>query len=292
MKARIIFLLLSLAALSASRADAQITVTNAIRAKSDTIGQAQLLVQYDTRYIVNVNKPENITEETMMLEVGKNLSKFYSYTKYVCDSIIALDYANNASQETINEHMKQFGKGRMNERTFKGYPTGKVTTLDEVAGLTLLRCEEKEERPQWTILAESDTLLSYLCGKAECDFKGRRWTAWFTAEIPVSEGPWKLCGLPGLILKAQDSEGHYTFTAIGVEQCRNHRPILFDGTKHEPVSRKAYNKIHERYYADMVGFITGTTPNVKIETRDENGNLVSGPKNIPHNPLERNSKEN
>lgn len=290
MKARIIFLSLALASLFASKAEAQITVTDGIKIENDTIGEAQLLVQYETRYIVNTNRPEDVTEETMMLEVGKNLSKFYSYTKYVCDSIIALDYANKASQETINEHLKQYGKGRLSERTFKGYPTKKVTTIDEVAGMTRLRCEEPEERPQWKILEENDSILSYLCGKAECRFKGRTWTAWFTAEIPVSDGPWKLFGLPGLILKAEDSEGHYTFTATGVEQCRKYRPILYDGKKHEPVNRKAYEKIHERYYADMVGFIMGSTPNVKVETRDENGNIVSGPKNIPHNPLERNSK--
>ena len=69
-----------------------------------------------------------------------------------------------------------------------------------VAGISRLRCEETDERPQWKILAENDSVLSYLCSKAECQLKGRTWTAWFTAEIPISEGPWKLCGLPGLFL--------------------------------------------------------------------------------------------
>ena len=169
----------------------------------------------------------------------------------------------------------------------RGYPAGKVTTLDEVAGMTRLRCEETDERPQWKILAENDSVLSYLCSKAECQLKGRTWTAWFTAEIPISEGPWKLCGLPGLILKAEDSEGHYSFTATGVEQCHTYRPILFDGKKHEPMNRKAYNKVHERYYADPVGFITGSMPNVTVKVSDEHGNATKNPKNIPYNPLER-----
>ena len=84
----------------------------------------------------------------MMLEVGKNLSKFYSYTKYVCDSVLAVDFANKASQETINEHLKQYGTSKLSERTFRGYPAGKVTTLDEIAGISRLRCEEPDERPQ------------------------------------------------------------------------------------------------------------------------------------------------
>jgi len=149
MSARIIFLNLCLAMLCASQAKAQIIVSDGTKIQNDTIGDAQLLVQYETRCIINPEKPENVTEETMMLEVGKNLSKFYSYTKYVCDSILAVDFANKASQETINEHLKQYGQSKLGERTFKGYPTGKVTTLDEVAGMTRLRCEEAEERPQW-----------------------------------------------------------------------------------------------------------------------------------------------
>ena len=85
----------------------------------------------------------------MMLEVDKNLSKFYSYTKYVCDSVLSVDFANKASQETIIEHLKQYGTSKLRDRTFRGYPAGKVTTLDEVAGMTRLRCEETDERPQW-----------------------------------------------------------------------------------------------------------------------------------------------
>lgn len=55
---------------------------------------------------------------------------------------------------------------------------------------------------------------------------------------------------------------------------------------YEPVNRKAYNKIHERYYADPVGFIMGNTPNVRITIRDNQGNEARKPKNIAHNPLE------
>ena len=136
-------------------------------------------------------------QETMMLEIGKKCSKFYSYTKYVGDSVFAADIANNASQETMIEHAKQF--------------------------------------------ADTSTILSYLCQKAECVFKGRRWIVWYSPEISSSEGPWKLFGLPGLILKAEDNRGHYLFTCTGMEQCHSYRPILFNGKDYEPVNRKAYN---------------------------------------------------
>ena len=81
MSTKIIFLSLCLAALCAPQAKAQIIVSDGTKVVNDTIGEAQLLVQYETRCIPNPEKPEKVTEETMMLEIGKNLSKFYSNTK-------------------------------------------------------------------------------------------------------------------------------------------------------------------------------------------------------------------
>lgn len=267
--------------------NAQIMIFDGTRAQADSIGEMRLLVQYATCCVPDTLNPEKLTEETMMLEIGHQVSKFHSYTKFFCDSILRADFANKASQETINSHMKQYGTSKLSERIFKGYPAGKITTLDDVAGITRLRCEEDHECPQWQLSAESDTLLSYLCHKAECDFKGRHWTVWYAPEISVSDGPWKLCGLPGLILKAADSQGHYSFTATGLELCHTPRPILFDGKKYETVSRKDYRKVHERYAADPVGFITNSHPNVRITIKDESGNPARNPRNMPYNPIER-----
>ncbi len=61
-------------------------------------------------------------------------------------------------------------------------------------------------------------ILGYDCFKAIAPYRGRRWTAWFAPEIPVQDGPWKLCGLPGLILEAYDTNHEYSFTATGLWQ--------------------------------------------------------------------------
>mgnify|MGYP002619568151 FL=1 len=119
--------------------------------RKDTIDQTVLMVQYEVDGCTDTLSEERF-QETMMLEIGKKCSKFYSYTKYVGDSVFAADIANNASQETMIEHAKQFGKSKLNEQTYKRYPVGKVTTLDEIAGdINRLRCEEPEECPQWTL---------------------------------------------------------------------------------------------------------------------------------------------
>ncbi len=64
----------------------------------------------------------------------------------------------------------------------------------------------------WTIAEDSTaTFLGYDCILAESDYHGRHWKAWFTPEIPIPFGPWKLRGLPGLILKAT-TDGDFSFT--------------------------------------------------------------------------------
>ena len=54
------------------------------------------------------------------------------------------------------------------------------------------------------------------CNLATTKFRGREWKVWFTEEIPVSLGPWKLGGLPGLILKADADDDFIKFTAVSI----------------------------------------------------------------------------
>ena len=55
MSARIIFFNLCLAILFASQAKAQIIVSDGTKIQNDTIGEAQILVQYETRCISTVS---------------------------------------------------------------------------------------------------------------------------------------------------------------------------------------------------------------------------------------------
>lgn len=54
--------------------------------------------------------------------------------------------------------------------------------------------------------------------KATVSHEGREYTAWYTTEIPIADGPYKFWGLPGLILKISDSENHYNFTLESFEK--------------------------------------------------------------------------
>ncbi len=70
---------------------------------------------------------------------------------------------------------------------------------------------------KWTISNEKKVLLKYNCIKATTKFRGRVYEAWFTEDIPLQNGPWKFCGLPGLIVKVNDAENIYTFELLGAD---------------------------------------------------------------------------
>ena len=181
--------------------NAQVTINifnlnDVLRAKP--IDETRFTVQYQTTSMPDTLQPDKKEEETLMLKVGDKCSVYYSYAKFLTDSVLEADKAAGASQEVINEHLQQYSS-KTNAQVYKNYPAGKTTTLDALAA-SRFRCEEKEERPEWTLLPDTMTILSYPCRKATCHFKGRHYEAWYTPEIPKNEGPWKLCGLPGLIL--------------------------------------------------------------------------------------------
>ena len=63
----------------------------------------------------------------------------------------------------------------------------------------------------WVITNERQEVMGLDCQKAVC---GDTATAWFTVDIPISDGPSVSCGLPGLILKLDDGQEQYECTGI------------------------------------------------------------------------------
>lgn len=72
-------------------------------------------------------------------------------------------------------------------------------------------------RLRWELENESRELGGLTAYKATTAFRGRQYTAWYYPDIPLPIGPWKLQGLPGVILEAHDAEGFFraVFQSLG-----------------------------------------------------------------------------
>ncbi|SFK66339.1 GLPGLI family protein [Porphyromonadaceae bacterium KH3CP3RA] len=241
-------------------------------------------IQYDAFIVEDIKNPDNLTKETMMLRVGKNVSEYYSYTSFIADSVFRRHIQAGTSQRIINDQLQQYGFGVISHRIYKNYPKGQLTLLDRIATDNFV-VEEPMPKIDWTIHSDTATVCGYSCQKATTHLYGRDYEVWFTYEIPRSDGPWKLHGLPGLILKAEDTQKHYRFVCTGIEQNQISSPIEIPDTSHKEVSRKELNKLHERFNADPQGYIKVNAPNVKIIVKDNMGNDIRKMSN-PYNPME------
>lgn len=109
----------------------------------------------------------------------------------------------------------------------------------------------------WDIEEDEKQIGDYLCQKATTSFAGRHYTAWFTTELPFSFGPWKLHGLPGLILEAHDDKNEVSFEYAGFDKLTESQPIVAPSYV-LPCSRdelkrlqKAFKDNTEAYYSTL-----------------------------------------
>ena len=75
------------------------------------------------------------------------------------------------------------------------------------------------ENLSWNLEFDSSktmNILGYKCEKASLLFRGRRYIAYYTPEIPTNIGPWKFHGLPGLILKVYSEDKSFEFNAFEI----------------------------------------------------------------------------
>lgn len=82
---------------------------------------------------------------------------------------------------------------------------------EERALNTYFSATEDIPKLKWQLVNETKKVNNYVCKKATTQFRGRTYTAWYTEQIPVSKGPWKFGGLPGLILSVEDAEGKFGY---------------------------------------------------------------------------------
>jgi GLPGLI family protein len=99
---------------------------------------------------------------------------------------------------------------------------------------------------QWSILDDSKIIGDLLCQKAIGNYRGRTYTAWFTLKIPISDGPWKLCGLPGLILEAADEKNHIRFEFQSIEFPKTFDEVIIAPKDGEDINFLGYYKLKEQ----------------------------------------------
>jgi len=281
-------ILLSLFMIAAYSLNAQqIRMISPRDVQREVLDSAYLKCSYTLHFVADAEMSENVATEEMALLIGRKRTSFFSYSRFQLDSLLAAQ-----SPEQIRTTMQSMqgagrvgGGGRFSYELFKNYPEGNITTTDRIA-MNAYRYEEPYEFPEWEILPDTKSILGYNCQKATTTFRCRDYVAWFTMDIPISNGPWKFAGLPGLILNVADTQNHYVFECSGIEMPKEKLPITMRKENYAKVTKRDFNRVYERFIKDPVGFITTANPNATVVLRNADGSAATAPRTMPHNPIE------
>lgn len=274
---------------SAALALAVLTVSAKPNKKDENkvIDKLKYTITYRTKSVRDTTKTDSegrydYENDDMQLEVGEKVSYFYSATRRAYEEELRKSVdANNIAIPTSTS-----ARGSISMDFYRNYPTGKSTYLDKVIR-EKFRITEPLEQPQWDIIADSTKqILNYDCQMARCTFKGRTWTAWFAADIPLDNGPWKLCGLPGLILRAYDSKQQYIFDCVGMKQAKEDENITYnsDFDKYATSSMKEFVDYQRKAVPEDILATQGIKIEVPEEMKAELMKKLAKP--MPSNPLE------
>lgn len=166
-------------------------------AQTEAIDTAQFVAVYDYECRTQDDEGTPVTDRMqVVVQVGRTVTKSMPLSAYKEKDMEEEDDIITAHQEAYL-HMPT---------VWTGYPNGQTTVRDWIFPHEF---EGTEPTPEiaWTLTDDTLTVSGYYCQTATCKFRGVAWTVCYTEEIPSSAGPWRLRGLPGLILKAE-SEAH------------------------------------------------------------------------------------
>lgn len=222
---------------------------------------AEIKVSYDYHYrflrgddgVVEKNTP-------FILLANRNNSKFYCPSTEFKDSLKSTPSGRAKEKQMFNAAVTAYVQNRdesvmdgvvYHSRLYvtKDFAKSVSTTYDEAGMGECGYYEEPFSEIDWIINEDSTkTVLGYQCVMASTDYHGREWTVWFTPEIPLQDGPWKFCGLPGLVMEASEPSGQHRFSITGIESStRTIYPIF--SSEYEKMDRKDMLRA-ERHYRE------------------------------------------
>lgn len=123
---------------------------------------------------------------------------------------------------------------------------------------------------EWKLIDQDTIISGYTCKKATVNYAGRDWSAWYSPEIPITVGPYKFHGLPGLVMLLRDSENVFSFVVKEVKKgdfpfdSKTENYFVKDGGKpFESIEMEEFYKIRKKF-SEMT-----LNEQIKYSNRDE-----------------------
>lgn len=247
--------------------------------KKQEYPRAEIKVSYIYHHLSLRSDGEvNTNDYDYLLLANSEHSKYYNQNNEYLDSLESTPQGRKLHNQLMTIGVEQYLKNGDDSAiphykgqiyVFKSLNDG-ITTVYDTYGLGEQGYyNEPFSEIVWNISDSTKNVLGYDCIMAETDYHGRLWTAWFSPDIPLQDGPWKLCGLPGLILEASESSGQHRFTATGIENSNQEIYPIYQPKQYDRMKRidmlKAYAAYRRGSDAYSRAFIMDTPDGSKID---------------------------
>ena len=183
------------------------------------IAQAQVTANrffYELTY--KPKKDSAKTEKVMSsLDITPEKSIFRDYTMVAQDSILKVQVEEMQKAGMYKDISNSVKMPKFSYKIIKTYPSMQIQFAEGIVNGRATMYLAYNETPafDWKIGTETMKIGEYNTQKATTNYGGRSWTAWFSKDIPLQDGPYKFSGLPGLIVKIEDSEQNYSWELKG-----------------------------------------------------------------------------
>lgn len=181
-----------------------------IKAQSQNTGA----IIYQFKHQKDTTTPMFYEEEMILYFSAKNTA-YKSYTAIKQDSIIKSHIEKNL-QSGGRIHLGRI-KPTTKQNYYRDFKSEKVFVESRIGEDNYLY--EDTLRPiTWQLLNDEKLIGGFRCKAAKTNYFGRNYIVWYSIDFPIQGGPWKLYGLPGLILQATDERNQVSFEFIGILQ--------------------------------------------------------------------------
>lgn len=203
---------------------------------------------YEYKFVHDSANAQDVKTEMMFLDTNSKGSKYYSYTVFNSDSLMKIDLEKQLAATGSINIRSDMQKGSVRYSVTKTYPDYKVN-LHRKLSMDAYNISDDREI-SWKISQNKEKIGEWNAQKAEADFAGRHWIAWFSSEIPIQDGPYKFHGLPGLIVKIEDKTGSHKMELKGIKNIQGDLNINVWDAKEIAINNKQFKKVISEYESD------------------------------------------
>lgn len=151
----------------------------------------------------------NTYSQNIIIDYNHNFNSNSFKNQLVINNNISLWRYNIKDQNTINDNLADVF-------ILKDYNSDTLFQNEELFNAHFF-VKDSLNKFNWKLENEAKEILGYKCNLATTFFRGRKYSAFYTTEINISDGPWKFYGLPGLILSISSDDNIVQYEANKIE---------------------------------------------------------------------------